>query len=421
MSEKQQHIKEYDATEAGLAEMRKALEVVPDASEDEGYALIKETVRGGKALIKQVEETREALKKPHLVRGRLIDSEAKRIKSEVQEAIDPWIEAKKEKDAAEEERKRIKREEKAKRVADIQERISRFPHSVLEASGCDANTIGLVIEAMTATNVEDGSFEEFQDEAIMEKQVALEKLGKLYDSAKAFAEEQAKAKVEKEKLDKERAEFEAEKKSMQAKQDLEDKARKEKEKVIAEESERVEIIKSLIRLMPEIFSRTGMVDSVSEVEKEYQSFLDNYAEHCENEDYDEFVDDAEEVYKGVCEKMETIIKKKTEMEIAALKTEKENAVIREKEQKRIEAENKAKQEKFEQDEADRLKKEQKDTLMALEVNNEEMRLESHKVFHDYMQESRGIEEMLDFIADGNVPHITVQWKVLKKEKSNEQN
>ena len=410
------HIKDYDDTEAALANMGEALnkENIPSKDDENGYQLIEHNVKGGKALIKLVEEKRVELRAPWKAHGQAIQDEAGRITQEIKEAIEPWVEAKKEVDDAEKERLRVNREAKAKRVNDIRDSIDQIQRSVICASGKKAVDINEFIEELIDMDVEDGSFEEFTDEAIMEKQIALEKLTKMYEDANAFEDSQAKAIEDRKKLDEERAEFEAKKEIEEEKQRLKDERdliEKNKKLHSEEITKEIEAMKDFVLEVMECRTSEGMVNVIGI----FKTITLN------KEAFDDQLATATQEHGIILGKLEGILSSKIKAEQSASLIEEENKRLREAEQKRIDEESAQKQKEFEaQQEKERLAQLEADKAADIERNgilrNEAL---AEMIMATANCPAGTADLIIGFLEQGMVPHVSVQWnpEVLQKEST----
>lgn len=204
-------IAEYSTTAAALAALSEKYKgVVYDLTTSEGMrAALKgrAELRGYRT---DLEKTRQKVKVDVLERGRLIDSEAKRIASALSDLEDP-IDAQ---IKIEEERKDREHQEKeraeAERVAKIQARIAAFGADAAEAVGRSSAEISEIIATVNA-QVIDESFGEFDVTARTAKARAIATLEQLRYGALAqeeAAERARLARIEEEKrLDTERADL----------------------------------------------------------------------------------------------------------------------------------------------------------------------------------------------------------------------
>lgn len=424
-NEEPKNIKAFDVVEAGLAKMKKALEVVPDATEKEGYELIADTVRGGKALIKQVDEAEKKEKRPLMDKLDLIRSEGKRIKQEVKDTIDPWIKAKKEQDDEVERQRAIKREARKKHQAMLEEMVAEFANQVASVVGKSAEEIKHVLDGAIATDVENGMYEERTDDAIVERQMAIEKLEKMHQDAVEF-EEKKKAQDEAEaKLKKDREEFEEQQRIAREKEEAKEKerlekeeadrkereererVRREKEQKAEEERQRMAAIKTKIDSLKEVLADIVQCKTSVEMKEVKEAFREDVFKY----DFQEFEQDAVKQHNALASTILDIIKNKVEEENRKAAIELENKRLKEAEDKRIKEENDRKREEFEKQEAARLKKEAEDKLAAdIEVNKKMKTDAIHAIVtHVETSSDAQVDQFLEAIETGKIPNISVQW------------
>jgi len=219
----------YDEVKAGLLKLRDHLKIVPDASTDEGYEEIKNTLAKSRDFKKELKEAKAAKKKPLDAYIKMLKEGSEEIEEEINDMFAPWQKARKDWDAKEEERRSVAREAKVKRVSEIKERIEGIKNTVAECINYHSDDVGKILESVIEEDVEDGSFEEFTDDAIVQKQMTLESLKQMYNDRVKFEKEKEANRIEREALDKQKAEMEAK----QADHDL-----RERERLHQENAER---------------------------------------------------------------------------------------------------------------------------------------------------------------------------------------
>ena len=116
-------IKEFSQTEAALSELKSTCAALPSLATEEGYKQAKTTIKQVDGYRSALEKKRQELKAPVIARGRLIDSEAKRIAGELVSMIEPAKAAKK---AIDEREAREKAERIARLTAKVDE-LKAFP------------------------------------------------------------------------------------------------------------------------------------------------------------------------------------------------------------------------------------------------------------------------------------------------------
>lgn len=158
------HIVAFNATELALADLSKRFAgVVFAVAEPEGMKLAK---AGARELMKYrtgLEEKRKELKAPILERGRLLDSEAERIKLALVALETPLV-AQIDAQEAIEEAARVEAERvAAERVAEIQARIDKIRMCPTLCAGADVGDLRLSLAAMESDAA--GEFFEFAEAA----------------------------------------------------------------------------------------------------------------------------------------------------------------------------------------------------------------------------------------------------------------
>lgn len=199
-------ITEYNATEAGLAELRQryagiAFDLTSTKGDKEARAARKELV----TLRTSLEAKRKELKAPALEHARLIDAEAARIKGEI-EALECPIDAQIKADEARRERERQeKAEREAQRVAGHQAAVQSIRSIPVNAVGFASEKLRAVIGSLEETTYGD-EMEEFQPLAERAKADALGQLQALLTKAEAAEAEAKRLAEERAELERQRAE-----------------------------------------------------------------------------------------------------------------------------------------------------------------------------------------------------------------------
>ncbi len=198
-------IAEYSVTAQALAVLRQRMKgIVYDVSTTKGMEAAKKDraeIRGYRVAL---ENKRVEIKAPALKRAREIDSEATRIRLELEklEAV-PDVVIK-----AEEARKEKEREAKiaaeVARVAAIHERIAELRGNQLLTPSDGSVLISQHLGDLLGIVVDD-SFQEFQPIAVTTKAATAERLGKLLVAAQTHEAEQQRLAAEREELAKQRA------------------------------------------------------------------------------------------------------------------------------------------------------------------------------------------------------------------------
>lgn len=222
-------IKEYSATEAGLAQLRDKyagvkFDLATKEGDEEARAARRELVK----LRTSLEAKRKELKAPALAYAMAIDSEAKRITAqikELEEPIDGQIKADEQRKAAEKaERERIERE----RVQAIQAKIEVMRGLAHESAFDTSEQIAATLADLSAMEIAGDEFAEFTEEAAKVQAVAIEALSELLGRAKEREAEHAR-------LAAERAELERQRQEQEAREAAEREAREAEARKLAEE------------------------------------------------------------------------------------------------------------------------------------------------------------------------------------------
>jgi hypothetical protein len=192
-------ITEYNRTETALNGLRDRWSVVPDAETKEGYELVKSGISEIKSLRTGLEKERVKLKAPILERGKLLDSEAKRITAELVALEQPMVAAKKLVDERE-------AREKAERIARLQAKVDEIIAIPSALKGKPSGEIGEAIERLDAI---DTTFDYYDltSEAGEAKRTSLTELGFIMSDRLGFESEQARLNKEAEKQALEREEI----------------------------------------------------------------------------------------------------------------------------------------------------------------------------------------------------------------------
>lgn len=203
-------IKEYSATEAGLAALRekyqgRTFDVATAEGDKEARSARRELV----TLRTTLEAKRKELKGPALEYAKRIDTEAKRIEGEIralEEPIDAAIKAEEARKAEEKaERERIERE----RVAKIRGQIDIIRNLPVESTGDTADQINATLADLTALQITEAEYAEFADEARSVRDQVAETLAGMLGDAQAREAEAARLAAERAELERQRQEQEA--------------------------------------------------------------------------------------------------------------------------------------------------------------------------------------------------------------------
>ena len=208
----QTQIAEYSPTEAALHDLRtKYASVVFDVRDSKQMNEAKKAraeIRGYRTTL---EAKRVEIKAPALERCRLIDAEAKRITSELIKLETPIDEQIKAEEKRKEDEGKAKEEAERQRVEGIRARIKKIDQFAMQLIGESAATIKTYLEKLRAMEIKPSLLEEFLEEAVAVKADAVKKLEKLLEDqekAEAFATEQAALRAQEQaRLEAERAEL----------------------------------------------------------------------------------------------------------------------------------------------------------------------------------------------------------------------
>lgn len=219
-------IQEYSPVELGLQELRrKYANVAVDVGSSKALEEAKRVRAEIRAPRYECEKIRKALKAPALAHAKLIDTEAARITAELLEIETPWDEAIKTEELRKETEKAEREAAERARVTAINEKIANlrgFPSLALECR--TAERVAGLIEKLKAIEPTEDDYQEFLQEALTVKEVALSRMAETHASrlaeeaerARVKAEQEAAAealRIEREAMAKEQAEAEAKRKA----------------------------------------------------------------------------------------------------------------------------------------------------------------------------------------------------------------
>lgn len=220
-------ITEYSATEAALAELRlrykdMTWDLTTTKGDKEARGARQELVR----LRTSLEAKRKEVKAPFLAKCALIDTEAERIRDEIEaleNPIDALIKADERRRADEKaERDRIERE----RVSAIQHRMAGIRSIPMEMVGKASAVIRAALDELSAMAVDAALFEEFELQAQGDRADAVKALTKMLDAVTAQEAEAARLQEAREALELEQAEQRRRDAEAQAKREAEEAERK---------------------------------------------------------------------------------------------------------------------------------------------------------------------------------------------------
>ena len=229
LKEAEAAITEFDRVQAGIADLKTKYEgVIFSVATTAG---MRDAV-AARAAVREprlaTEKARKAGKAPLLALGKIIDEKAKWITAELVAIEDPIDEQIKAEEARKEAERQAKANAERKRIAAHQEMIGAIRERALRMRGESSIAILADIKALEEYSVSADEFEEFADAASKAKAETLEALHVLHTSA--VAREEAAAKAEAERIERER--LQAEEAARLAAE------RKELERMRAEQAER---------------------------------------------------------------------------------------------------------------------------------------------------------------------------------------
>ncbi len=206
----QSAVAEFNATAAGLAELREKYEGIQfDCSTTVGDKDARQARLALVTLRTTLEARRKELKEPLLAQGKLIDDEAKRLTAEFKSLEDP-IDAQIKAAEAEREARRQERErQEAERLAAINasiERIVRMPFLYVSAA---PNVIADAIAEVNGMDLAALFDDTHRPRAEEAKAGALEALGNLFNERTAAVAEAARLAAERAELERQQAEAKA--------------------------------------------------------------------------------------------------------------------------------------------------------------------------------------------------------------------
>jgi hypothetical protein len=194
---------EYNATAAGLAELRARLKDAKyDLTTVKGNALARADRKELVSLRTSLEAKRRELKAPALERARLIDAEAKRIEGEILALERPLDEVIKADEARREAERKAKAEAEARAAARVAETLDGIRAFLVKASHKGSIVIETLIEDLVALPIPD----EVGDAGEQLRTRVLEQLRGMLTEAQTAEAEARKLRVEREAFEREQRE-----------------------------------------------------------------------------------------------------------------------------------------------------------------------------------------------------------------------
>ena len=196
-------IVEYGITDAALEELKGKFSLVPDPGTEQGYADIKCNLKVIQPYLKKLEDKRVELKADSLARGRLIDSEAKRIKGVLLEIRDPLKLAKQKRDDELKAIEQAKADAEAAHIAAIEQKVTDINNMVEGLLGADSKTIQARLDAAKNIVISNVEFEDSIEQAKESKDRVIDELESAVIERKAFevqwAEQEERQRIQDEK------------------------------------------------------------------------------------------------------------------------------------------------------------------------------------------------------------------------------
>lgn len=196
-------IAEYSTTQAALAELQARWAVVPDTNTKIGYDLVKSGIKELSGYRSKLEGMRKELKAPHIERGKLLDSEAKRITAELVAIETPLKEAKQATDEREQ-------REKEARIARLQAKVNELLGYPRLAHGKTSAEVAILIDRLGEIDTSHDYYD-LTKEAMDAQQAALNELSTIYQQrleqeaeAQRMAEQKARLAAEQKAMDEQR-------------------------------------------------------------------------------------------------------------------------------------------------------------------------------------------------------------------------
>jgi hypothetical protein len=167
-------IKAYNPLNAQLAQLKELAAFIPDASTKEGYEKSRRLSLDIGKVKSNLEKVRKSEKDYFLQGGKEVDSQAKVIKAELEEAQSPHLEAYK----AVDNRAKI---EKERRLNECQQKIDAMTCLIDKAQYAPSAEVADFIQSVTDTNTDEG-FYELMLEAFNAKTRVLKTLAEMYEN-----------------------------------------------------------------------------------------------------------------------------------------------------------------------------------------------------------------------------------------------
>lgn len=193
-------VAEFDRVAAGIADLKKKYDkVVFDVATTSGMAQAKAARLAVRQPRYEIERIRKDAKAPILALGKHLDTEAKRITTELLAIEGPIDQAIKNEEDRKERERLAKIEAERQRVAALQERVAELRGNQSLSASSGSALLAQHVEDLEALIVDD-SFQEFEQQARDAKAGGLGRLREILAAAIAHEAEQARIQAEREEL-----------------------------------------------------------------------------------------------------------------------------------------------------------------------------------------------------------------------------
>jgi len=224
---------EYSAVQEVLSDLRSRYSVIKwDVTTAKGMVdarLARSEIRKWRT---GLEKERQRIKAAVLERGRLIDTEAKRITDELVALEDPIDSLIKDEEGKKERERIAKEEAEKKRVEIIQEKIERYRNFIFTLRGKTATQLKDIAMSLRIEPITEVEYQEFQQSAKTAREQAVTEIDQLHAEEVLKEEEKARIIMEREELSRLRLDQEAREKEserVRAEKDKIERAAREEE------------------------------------------------------------------------------------------------------------------------------------------------------------------------------------------------
>jgi hypothetical protein len=316
----------YHVSDAKIAELRKEFTGLKIATSGD-YEKVTKAIAVCRTLRVQVDKCRKDLKEDALVYGRRVDAEAKRL-TEALEAIEHPLKA--EKQRVDEEKERLKREAEIAKQKQLDDRLDQL-------AAVNARVAPRIVAAWSEEEFQKelaavrAIFERFQAEEAhrLEEEARKAAEAKAAEEAERLAREEA-LRIDRERLDKERAEIEAARKAEQAKLDAEREAMRLERLKLEQEKAEAERLAAIER------AKVAEAQRIEQKRLEAErAALQAEKDRLEREQFER--DEAERLKREELQRQEDAEKEAVRLELLRAEEEREAAAREAKERERLEA------------------------------------------------------------------------------------